>query len=77
MKSKMIERVAQAIYEEGITRSRMGDHSPEALLATARAAIEAMREPTFAMLDAASDASYNEGHQRCVWHDMIDAALAD
>ena len=41
---EMVDRVARAIYEEGLVRARMVDHTHEAVLAVARAAIAAMRE---------------------------------
>lgn len=68
--SEMIDRVAQAIC---------GDDNPANVLAIhrtrARAAIEAMREPTDAMSDAAAERpgqmSYTD-----VWQAMIDAAVS-
>ena len=48
-------------------------------LATARAAIRAMREPTDAMVDAAEDKAAMVipfSHAYSTWQDMIDAALA-
>jgi hypothetical protein len=77
----MIERIAQAIF----------DKDPEGLFTIhhaevyARAALEAMREPTKAMLDAA-DAAHPRGYGRetplttiigTEWRAMIDAALKE
>lgn len=44
----------------------------------ARAAIEAMREPTVAMARRGSDVSDDEGPNGCavIWQSMIDAALS-
>ena len=77
--SEMIERVAQAIC---------GDDNPENILTIhrtrARAAIEAMREPTDAMKVAALSATFDEerGGDRVyardvpiIWNAMIDEAL--
>lgn len=51
MAESMIERVARAIYEADPAKDADWDYRIEA-----RAAIEAMREPTDAMVDAAWDA---------------------
>ena len=67
----MIERVAKAIND---TMLQHGDYKPDEL---ARAAIEAIREPTEKMIDAGSKEQRNilskpiEG----IWTAMIDAAL--
>jgi hypothetical protein len=70
--SEMIEKVARAICEE----ERM---NPDDALGgwvhwapAARAAIEAMREPTEAIMDAGPPEPYMDAH---VWGKMIDAAL--
>jgi hypothetical protein len=73
---EMVERVARAIYEEGLTRSRMGDHTYEAMLATARAAIAAMREPSAAMANS-PDLWLGPDEITEQWRVMIDAALRD
>ena len=71
--SEMVERVAKAI-KRGIA-----DDLPSADIA--RAAIEAMREPTEAMLHAGYDGLGREAAQYTgpedVWPRMIDAALKD
>jgi len=70
METPMIERVAKAIWRS------MGDNDDAFLdfrddyLLYARAAIEAMREPTEGMLEAASRADLEDE-----WSAMIDAAL--
>lgn len=78
--SEMIERVAQAQAEAILaaghfSRLRDGtatrDSTQAAWHAVARAAIEAMREPTEAMRQEAFWAEGVEG----VWHSMIEAAL--
>ena len=64
--SEMIERLARAIEAE--SNYVISQHHAKAL---ARVAIEAMREPTEAML---STSGYQDADE--VWRDMIDAALA-
>lgn len=64
--NEMVERVAKAI-------SGAPFPSPKSL-AKARAAIEAMREPTEFMVGEA--ARLNHPRDRDVWRTMIDAALA-
>lgn len=78
-----IEEVGRAIYEERyVTEIAFGampdwanicPHELDNVMAEARAAIEAMREPTDAMVDA----GYNAVCDRpsCIFTDMIDAAL--
>lgn len=77
--TEMIERVASVIAEHG------GDNWETCLKAPAqrragmyramaRAAIEAMREPTDAMI-ACDDFPYCPAEARAYWHAMIDAAL--
>lgn len=68
--TEMIERIAKAIIKEGgflENRETMGFAQRYA-----RAAIEAMREPTEAMLQANGD-DWHEGDAS--WRRMIDAAL--
>lgn len=97
----MVEQVARAIYtefipaierREGSTKKQWGDLDPDedaiylaCWMQMARAAIEAMREPTEEMLSAielALDGAYSAGKDtsyefagRAVWQAMIDAAL--
>jgi hypothetical protein len=83
MSSEMIERCARAIYEKrngpGCSpwANRPKGHK-DPYLADARAAIEAMREPTDDMRDAAFDThfpmSLNQVQE--VYRAMIDAALS-
>lgn len=83
--SEMIERVArkmagQYMIDDGFGEdSRRGAEQGEMwknFRASARAAIEAMREPTEAMIDAAYEHALDE-NAKGVWQDMIDAALTD
>ena len=85
--NEMIERVAKAIYDAHVSRQprpedwdrwreliaggHQGRHRVEDTRALARAAIEAMREPTEAM----KDAGYEHGSRGLVWRAMIDTAL--
>lgn len=71
----MIERVARAIakgeYGENV------DDVWHTCIDDARAAIEAMREPTEAMLDAGYGAEPTGAALVAPWEAMIDAALAE
>lgn len=67
--SEMVERVAHAIKAKVPFGYGMTDAET---LQYARAAIEAMREPTEAMLDNGPSEPYMDGD---VWAKMIDAAL--
>lgn len=75
--SEMIERVARAICE---TTSGTGDdHQWEMFVDEARAAIEAMREPTPQMVDsgmACEAGTFEEDIQR-IFKTMIDTALSE
>ncbi len=86
----MIERVARArCAEQGINpdapfRNLVGDKQRivnwQAWTGEARAAIEAMREPTDAMIDAGAVAEGDgnlEAQARNLWAAMIDAALKE
>ncbi len=85
----MVERVARAIavcptaYD---VNTRVWETEVQAFreecLALARAALEALRDPTDGMIAAATRASAAAGHvyaEYCplIWRAMIDAALAD
>ena len=70
--SEMIERVAHAIRVE-FTGMFKEDQAP-AYERLARAAIEALREPTEEML-IASEVDLNDFDVAAVWSVMIDAAL--
>jgi len=69
--SEMIERVAKAIYEAMDLSDGLDGTAAKTY---ARAAIEAMREPTEAMLNASYLTSWDADE---VWKDMIDAALQE
>ena len=87
----MIEKVAKALYEHQASLSNFSspswDEAPtfspffrEHWTAVARAAINAMREPSQEMLDAGWNAAWPEGSKFTrpplyVWEDMISAAL--
>ena len=82
--NEMIERVAKAIYAiEGLRPAWGSEMCSPGATAHARkaaaAAIEAMREPTEAMLHSAMAAPYKEGRVQVVplamYLAMIDAAL--
>ena len=77
--SEMVERVAVAIGKHfHDPKSKPNDAALAALFdLAARAAIEAMREPTDAMVAAADDsqATTYDGSVRSAWSAAIDAAL--
>ncbi|WNV09937.1 hypothetical protein [Tardiphaga sp. 709] len=77
--SEMIERVAKAIYDAFATVGDYENPTKEDIKNAARAAIEAMREPTEAM-DAAAYAADGTNMPLAItykeaWQAMIDAAL--
>lgn len=98
--NEMVERVAEALFFVGLSHNPLYGEAvqPEVLpglreasrphrLSMARAAIEALREPTEAMLDAYSDGVARDDPRGKIgpdgydchiggWHAMIDAALA-
>lgn len=74
--NEMIERVAKAIWSdywdgEGCSWAEMEESSRQTALSMARAAIEAMREPTEAMLEA----QFGQPSPADCWRAMIDAAV--
>ena len=71
--SEMIEGVARAIWKKA-DEQYLGTEKMEDCDAIARAAIEAMREPTEAML-IASEVDLHDFDVAAVWSVMIDAAL--
>jgi hypothetical protein len=80
--TEMIERVARRLCDEnGGNPDDVTDRGWEAFVGSARAAIEAMREPTEAMKTAASGYRIEEASSGYdarpvdVWQDMIHAAL--
>ncbi len=71
--SEMVERIAVALLAND---DEVGSFNARVL---AKAAIEAMREPTKAMIYAVVDA-YDKNQQRMIiddWQTMIDAALKE
>jgi hypothetical protein len=84
MASEMVERVAAAINRAGIEWLEAQDPKRMSLgwadvpdEVFARAAIEAMREPTEAMVEAAWDEAALPCCPQDIWPKMIAAALAD
>lgn len=71
--SEMIERIAKAIKAKAwaIDLPLRDEECSE----IARAAIEAMREPTNAMMFAPPDVQFGPADAEFVWHCMIDEAL--
>lgn len=79
--SEMVERVARAIYFRGDDQGDTAWHHcqlwhRDVAREQARAAIEAMREPTEAMVKAAYGRE-RTGTERGNWRAMIDAALKE
>jgi hypothetical protein len=78
MTDTMRERVARAIaeshYPDKCVESMWQHMMPDAI-----AAIEAMREPTEAMVNAGYDVGYSPDPLPCdaVWKAMIDAAISE
>jgi hypothetical protein len=73
--SNMIERVAWSLFASD-GNGFFDDATPRqrhVYLIRARDAIEAMREPTEAMCEAADAVECNQ--PECIWQAMIDAAL--
>lgn len=77
MSDSMVDRVARAMGEK-IAPALQPGGEPVRVKDVARAVIEAMREPTEAMIDA-SNANDNivYGSGEMTWRTMIDAALKD
>jgi len=79
--SDMVERVARALHAmpseawSEVPWSVLQAMHKERLMRHARAAIEAMREPTPEMVDEAYEYALNE-NAAGVWRKMIDAALS-
>lgn len=76
MSNGMIERVARAMYDYA-TGSDVGwpMTNPTPWRKAARAAIEAMREPTDAMVTQCTDTGHTRDDARAVWQRMVDEAL--
>jgi hypothetical protein len=84
--SGLVDRVAKAIFAgmyPGYPASAFDDAAPlvkDVMRAHARAAIEAMREPTEAMcfVDGPGDQhNYRDAQYRAIWKKMIEAALSE
>lgn len=78
----MVERVAQSIAERrGIAPEQRSDGMMAVFRMDARAAVEAMRDPTRGMIAAADDEDSDKyvarGRAISSWQAMIDAALAE
>lgn len=85
----MVESVAKAIYESWANYPACSESDPWEIEAEkmpgkaehfrkhARAAIEAMREPTLRMESAALPHVMRQHQTRDVWRAMIDAALSE
>jgi hypothetical protein len=89
----MVERVARAIFDASmISAGRTvlwdddwpAEHTRNEARQCARAAIEAMKEPNTAMIDAGDlsvdfdpDSGSSECNTKNIWQAMISAALAD
>lgn len=76
MTQSMIERVARALAENQCGRGAPPDDNDRSM---ARAAIEAMRVPTEAMVNAGYDVGYSPDPlpTDLVWTAMVDAALKE
>lgn len=79
--TEMVERVAKAIAEHGGSNwetclKAPGQRMAGMYRAMARAAIEAMREPTVEMCRDAAWDDYGPDECQTCWRAMIDAALA-
>lgn len=76
----MIERVARAIMRDDFEGDELWESSDKCLrgsyLRNARAAIEAMRDPTDGMVDAGNSLGHEEA-PATYYEAMIDAALAE
>lgn len=76
----MIERVARAIarddYDGDDLWDKLGPGNKAAYKANARAAIEAMREPTEKMSDEGAANNFGKPSY-AAWQAMIDAALSE
>jgi len=74
---EMVERIAKTLAEYGKQSpwwNSLSRQSKDRFRGQARAAIEAMREPTEEMWDAGADAAE---HNQGPWEAMIDAALGE
>jgi len=77
MVDDMIERVARKILEAQTDWLFGKDAKEDLFLTMARAAIEAMREPTGEMFETAAYYLGGSDRVRKVWYDLIDAMLEE
>lgn len=80
--SDMVEKVARAIYEKRNGRGcrpwpLQANWHKEPYLQDAETALRALREPTFAMVEAPAPMEIDPGTADDVWRAMIDAALSE
>ncbi len=76
MTESMIERVAKALcVQSGIIWEKQSDTQRGHNMSLARAAIEAMREPTERMIKSGNEHCDNDGNLDAAYRAMIDAAL--
>ena len=78
MSETMVERVARAMWDrlaEDGSWAKIGKAGQDAMRASARAAIAAMRIPSGDMIEAGLD--WQLDGWRSTWEHMIDAALAE
>lgn len=73
--SEMIDRIALALARENCSQSAEAARTWEHYRDDARIAIEVMREPTRAMIDAVDLSVPTEGMITGIWGTMIDEAL--
>lgn len=79
-KMNMVEMAARAIYRcdpiPNVQFDILNELDKTYYLGRARAAIEALREPSEEMCDSPADAG-NEHRAKAIWQSMIDAALKE
>lgn len=75
----IVERVARALFESDMKWAPIVEHQFEEnrqmYFAAARAAIDAMREPGSAVIEAGQSVPWDERTATEMWRVMIDAAL--
>lgn len=69
--------ISYAEVKEGIAAGHLVEHALDEVKADARAAIEAMREPTEAMVNTPTVDAYENCAADMIWRSMIDAALKE
>ena len=75
----MIERVARAIHDRSLDADQLADFGlpMEDAVTMAKAAIEAMREPTEGMIKEGEVQKLTEDSSGSIYMSMIDAALKE